>query len=118
MILNVEVLISIKYDINIIGAAFCGVVNSAQFSHLNPSITPGNHQWSGAAPLFSRRGVLMIIGVYRFLSNVNRSSVNIFITIIKISVAEASTCTTRLLQHCNIYRVSREECARLRENVP
>ena len=31
MILNVEVLISIKYDINIIGAAFCSVINSAQF---------------------------------------------------------------------------------------
>jgi len=45
----------------------------------------------------------MIIGVYRFLSNVNRSSVNIFITTIKISVAEASNCTTCLLWHCNIY---------------
>jgi hypothetical protein len=45
----------------------------------------------------------MIIGVYRFLSNVNRSSVNIFITTKKISVAELSTCTTRLLWHCNIY---------------
>ena len=57
---------------------------SAQFSHLNPSITPGNHQRSSAAPLFSRRGVQMIIGVYRFLSNENRSSVNVFITTKKV----------------------------------
>jgi len=44
MILNVKALISIRYDININGAAFCTVISSAQFSHLNPSITPGNHQ--------------------------------------------------------------------------
>jgi hypothetical protein len=36
--------ISIKYDININGAAFWIVISSAQFSHLIPSITPGNHQ--------------------------------------------------------------------------
>jgi len=77
MILNVKVLISIRYDININGTAFCTVINSAQFYHLDPSITPGNHQWRGAAPLFSKRGVQMIIGVYRFLSNVNKSSVNV-----------------------------------------
>jgi len=35
-----KVLISIKYDININGAAFCTVISSAQFPHLNPSITP------------------------------------------------------------------------------
>ena len=64
IILNVKVLISIKYDSNINGAAFWTVISSAQFSHLNPSITPGNHQCSGAAPLLSRRGVQMIIGVY------------------------------------------------------
>jgi hypothetical protein len=51
MILSVKALISIRYD-NIINAvAFCAVINGAQFSHLNPSITPGNHQWSGATPL-------------------------------------------------------------------
>jgi hypothetical protein len=92
IILNVKVLISIKYDINIKGAAFCTVISSPQFSHLNPSITPGNHQWKGAAPLFSRRGVQMIIAVYELLSNVNRSSVNVFITTINSSVAEARTC--------------------------
>jgi len=51
MIASVKALISIRYDININGAAFCTVISSAQFSHLNPSITPGNHQWKGAAPL-------------------------------------------------------------------
>jgi len=79
LILNVKALISIRYDININGAAFCTVINSAQFFHLNPSITPGNHKWRGAAPIFSRRGVQMIISVYRFLSNVNKSSVNVFL---------------------------------------
>ena len=66
MILNVKALISIRCDTNINGAVPCNVIKSAQFSHLNPSITPGNHQWWGAVPLFSRRGVQMIIGVYRF----------------------------------------------------
>jgi len=51
-------------------------VNSVQFSHLNPSIARGNHQWRGAAPVFGGKGVQMIIGVHRFLSNVNKSSVN------------------------------------------
>jgi glycerol uptake facilitator-like aquaporin len=52
-ILNAKVLISMKYDINVIGAAFCTVIISAQFSHLNPSVTPGSHQWSGVAPLLA-----------------------------------------------------------------
>lgn len=95
-------LISIKYDININGAAFCTVISSAQFSHLNPSITPGNHQWKGAAPLFSKRGVQMIIGVYVLLSNVNRSSVNVFITTINSNVAEASTCTMKYFNEASV----------------
>jgi hypothetical protein len=66
-----------KHESNIKGAALCTVISSAQFSQLNRSITPGNHQRKGAAPLFIRRGVQMIIGVYEFLSNVNKSSVNI-----------------------------------------
>jgi hypothetical protein len=37
----------------------------------------------------------MIIGVYEFLSNVKRSSVNDFITIINSSVAEVSACTMK-----------------------
>jgi len=67
IILNVKVSISIRYDINISRAAFCTVINNEPFSHLNPSITPGNHQWRGAAPRFNRRGVQMIIGVYGFI---------------------------------------------------
>ena len=102
IIVSVKALISIRYDININGAAFCTVINSAQFSHLNPSITPGNHQWRGAAPLFSRRGVQMIIGVYGFISNVNKSSVNVFITTINRSVAEASTCTMKYFSEASV----------------
>jgi hypothetical protein len=34
----------------------------------------------------------MIIGVYEFLSNENRSSINVFITTMNSRVAEASTC--------------------------
>ena len=37
-------------------AQFCTVINSAQFPHLNPSITPGNHQWNGAAPILRGGG--------------------------------------------------------------
>jgi len=78
------------------------IINSAQFSHLNPSITPGNHQWKGAAPLFSRRGVQMTICVYGFLSNVNKSSVNVFITTVNKSVAEASTCTMKYFNEASV----------------
>ena len=95
IILYLKVLISIRYDINNNGAAFCTIINSAQFSHLNPSITPGNHQWRGAAPLFNRRGIQIIIGVYGILSKANKSSVNVFITTMNSSVAEASSCTMR-----------------------
>ena len=99
MIISVKVLISIRYEININGAAFCTVINSARFSHLNPSITPGNHQWKGAAPLFSRKGVQMTISVYGFRSNVNNFSISVFITTMNRSVAEANTCTMKYLTH-------------------
>ena len=102
IIISVKILISIRYDINISGAAFCTVINRAQFSHLNPSITPGNHQWRGAAPLFSNRGVQMIIDVYRFPSNVNKSSINVFITTMNSSVAEASTCTIKYFSEASV----------------
>ena len=103
IILNVKILISIRYDTNINGTAFCTVINSEQFSHLTPSITPGNHQWRGAAPLFNGRGVQMIIGVYGFLSNVNRSSVNVFITTMNNSVAKASTCTMKYFNEASVF---------------
>lgn len=102
IILSVKVLILIRYDISISGAAFCTVISSAQFSHLNPSITPGNHQWSGAAPLFSRSGVQMIIGVYAFSSRANKSSVNVFITTINSRVADASTCTMKYFSEASV----------------
>jgi hypothetical protein len=105
IILNVKVLISIRYDNNINWAAFCTVINSAHFSHVNPSTSSGNHHWSGAAPLFSRRGVQMIIGVYGFLSNVNKSSVNVFITAINIRVAEARTCTIKYFIEASVLYV-------------
>ena len=44
----------------------------------------------------------MIIGVYRFLSNVNKSSVNVFITTINNSVAEASTCTMKYFNEASV----------------
>jgi len=37
----------------------------------------------------------MIIGVYRFLSKVNKSSVNVFITTMNSIASEASTCTMK-----------------------
>jgi hypothetical protein len=43
----------------------------------------------GGLPLFNRRGVQMTIGVYKFLSNDKKSSVNVFITTINSSVAGA-----------------------------
>jgi hypothetical protein len=75
IILSVKVLISIKYDISIKGAAFCTVVSNSQFAHLNSSITPGNHQWKSAPPLFSRRGVQMIIGVLQLWEEIGKKIV-------------------------------------------
>jgi len=46
----------------------------------------------------------MIIGVYGFLSNVSRSSVNVFITTINSSVAEAGTCKIKYFSEaCVLY---------------
>jgi hypothetical protein len=81
IILNVKVFIATEYDIGFSGTPFWIVISSEQFSHLSPSITAGNHQWNGAARLL-RMGVRMIIGVCGFLLNVNKSSVNVFITVI------------------------------------
>jgi len=47
----------------------------------------------------------MIIGVYGFLSNVNRSLVNMFITTMNSSVAEASTCTMKYCSGMNDIRL-------------
>jgi hypothetical protein len=78
----VKILVSIRYDVSIIGAAFWIVINSVQFPHLNPSITPANHQWSGAAPIVSSSGVQMIIGEYdmNVSDSVISSSVVVFTT--------------------------------------
>jgi hypothetical protein len=46
----------------------------------------------------SRRGVQMIIGVYGFSWNVNKSSINVLITTMNSRVAEASTCTLLIEQ--------------------
>jgi hypothetical protein len=58
------------------------------------------HRWCSyyVCSTFNRRGVQMIISVYIFISNVNKSSVNVFITTMKSIVAEASTCT---IKYCN-----------------
>jgi hypothetical protein len=58
MIIRVGRSIFIRYDINIMGAVFCTVIMSKQLFHLSPSITLGNHQCRGAAPIFIRRGVI------------------------------------------------------------
>lgn len=46
-----------------IGAIFCQVIMIKVFIHLKPSITSGNQKWSGAAPIFIIRGMLIIRGV-------------------------------------------------------
>jgi hypothetical protein len=56
---SVGVFIFSKYDVKIIGAIFCTVIISKQFIHLKPSITLGNHQCNGAAPIFIRSGVII-----------------------------------------------------------
>ena len=53
------------------GAIFCTVIRMKQFHQLNPSITLGNHQCRGAAPLFIKRGVTMMTLVKEELINEN-----------------------------------------------
>jgi hypothetical protein len=48
-----------RYYVKIIGAIFCTVIINKQFIHLSPSITLGNHQCNGAAPIFIRSGVII-----------------------------------------------------------
>jgi hypothetical protein len=52
--------------------------------------------------LFSNRGVQMIIDVCRFLSNENRSSVNVFIVTKNNSVAEASTWMMKYFNEASV----------------
>ena len=44
----------------------------------------------------------MIIAVYVFLSNVNRSSVNVFITTMNSRVDETSTCTVKCFSEASV----------------
>ena len=44
----------------------------------------------------------MIIGVYGFLSSVNRSSVNVFITTMNSRAVEASTCTMKYFNEVSV----------------
>jgi hypothetical protein len=60
IIILVMRLVFIRYEINIIGAIFWIVIINKQFIHLSPSITLGNHQCNGAAPVFSSKGVIII----------------------------------------------------------
>jgi hypothetical protein len=53
-------LIFIRYEINFMGAIFWIVIISKQFIHLNPSITLGNNQCSGAPPVFKNNGVMIM----------------------------------------------------------
>jgi hypothetical protein len=48
----------------------------------------------------------MIIGVYGFLLNVNKSSVNVFITIMNSRVAEASTCTMKYFNEVSFFHLA------------
>ena len=44
----------------------------------------------------------MIIGAYGFLSHVNKCSINVFITAMNSSVAEASTCTMKYFNDVSV----------------
>lgn len=67
IIIDVDKLIFIRYEISIMGAAFCTVIINKQFIHLNPSITLGNHQCNGAAPIFSSKGIMIVYSCISFL---------------------------------------------------
>lgn len=41
-----------------IGATFCQVIKIKLFIQVEPSITPGNQKWKGAAPNLIRRAVV------------------------------------------------------------
>lgn len=52
------------------GAIFCQVIKSKLFIQDNPSITPGNQKWNGAAPLFNNKAEVIIIDtIHKFKFN-------------------------------------------------
>lgn len=58
--------ISKLYIKRIIGAIFCQVNIRRQFIQFNPSITSGNQEWKGAAPIFIKRAEFIIINNKEF----------------------------------------------------
>lgn len=69
-----------------IGAIFCHVKISRQFSQFNPSITSGNQKWNGAIPIFVRSAVFIHINSVEFTLSLLQRFFSIIIAIIEARI--------------------------------
>lgn len=92
------------YDKSIKGAIFCHVINAKPFIQFNPSITPGNQKWNGAAPIFSNKAELIRIGikVLWIIEGVTVLKVRALIVTASKSVAEAKACVKKYFNEASV----------------
>lgn len=84
-------IVMFKLYINkIIGANFCQVNINIQLIQVRPSITSGNHEWNGAAPIFIRNLEFIIIIINLFKFSGKNSFIFILIINENIRIAEAN----------------------------
>lgn len=92
------------YEISMRGAIFCHVNNIRLFIQLSPSMTPGNQKWKGAAPIFSKRELLINVFITIKLGELGTEGLNNKdpkITESK-SVAEARACTKKYFNDASV----------------
>lgn len=94
------------YDRSIKGAIFCQVINIKPFIQFNPSITPGNQKWKGAAPILRRREELISMEINTLFTKKELPELNIRAAIITVKsrVAEASAWVKKYFSEASVER--------------
>lgn len=93
MVIVMNIVVFDVYIMTIIGAIFCHVSMSKQFTHLNPSITSGNQKWKGAAPIFVKIEEFIIKIHDLFMVSVDISFVIRIVA--NMNIVEASVCVIK-----------------------
>lgn len=105
MIINMKESIVKEYEIRDSGAIFWIVIKMKQLFHSNPSITLGNHQWKGEAPLFISNGADRIIFVKWVLFREKRFSRNPFIKMRNNNLTEANAWIRKYLRDASVVKI-------------
>lgn len=77
----------------VIGAIFCHVNIIIEFIQFNPSITSGNQKWNGAAPIFVKIAVSIIMDEYFLVFNI--SLLDSIMIIANMKTVEAIACVIK-----------------------